>query len=95
MVRPQALLLFTTIAGTTAASVPSQRSEAEGYLIPEQGDGVFTASFGPDGTLVNITRHDVASVARLAQGEDAAALSGRDGDLAARAVPVSRHSCNK
>jgi hypothetical protein len=84
MLHAQALLLLAAIAGTvTGASVPLPRSEVEGYTIPDQGDGVFTASFGPNGTLVDVTRHDVASIAQ----DQGAALS-------ARGLPVSRHACN-
>lgn len=84
--RSAAVLLFAAFTGS-AISAPSQPAQIGGYVVPDLGDGIFTASFGEHG-LVNVTR-----VADLPP-DVVQAVSARD-VLAPRALPVSRSGCYK
>ncbi|KAK4233276.1 hypothetical protein C8A03DRAFT_19616 [Achaetomium macrosporum] len=82
--RSAAVLLFAAFTGS-AFSAPSQVARNEGYVIPDLGDGVFTASFGEHG-LVNVTR--ISDI----DYDAVPGVSARDG-LAPRALPISRFGC--
>ena len=82
--RSAALLLLATLTGS-AISAPSQVARSEGYVVPDLGDGVFTASFGEHG-LVNVTRISDLEL------DAVPGVSARD-RLVPRVLPISRFVC--